>query len=550
MKLIVAVGVLLLVSLVTCRSVPKGADPPKWDKSYVVTGTLSLPYAELEEPFMAYFDPKMNRSRMDFYGNIVQTFTRGDVGKYGSTYKLAYMTTGTNATSYNVRGCFKTDGDVNTTVSPQSVLPDLTNFKQMGDAMLLEGKNVTMWYMVDTHGSKTSKYTMYLSADDMSPVRYEMYGYDSLLGSHFDKYYVDYSDFSEQVIPEKMFYVPDNDTCGGFPGPGDAESRILMNPMREYINHDDTHHQEMFAQFKAKHNKNYADEKEHASRESIFRQNVRYIHSKNRSPITYTLAVNHIADLSRTELRMMNGRRPSKGYNGGQPFNKNLYTAPLPDSLDWRLFGAVNPVKDQAVCGSCWSFGTTGTIEGAYFLATGKLIRLSQQELMDCSWGQGNNACDGGEDFRAYQWIMQNKGGLASEDSYGMYKGQDWKCRSKNVTGTAQLDSYVNVTSGDQEALKLAMFSHGPISVGIDASHLSLSFYANGVYYEEACRNDPDGLDHAVLAVGYGVMHGQEYWLVKNSWSTYWGNDGYVLMSQKNNNCGVATDATFVRIAK
>ena len=62
--------------------------------------------------------------------------------------------------------------------------------------------------------------------------RYEMYGYDSLLGSHFDKYYVDYKSYSEQVIPDKEFVVPNNGTCGGFPGPGDAESRILMNPMR------------------------------------------------------------------------------------------------------------------------------------------------------------------------------------------------------------------------------------------------------------------------------------------------------------------------------
>lgn len=84
--------------------------------------------------------------------------------------------------------------------------------------------------------------------------------------------------------------------------------------------------------------------------------------------------------------------------------------------------------------------------------------------------------------------------------------------------------------------------------MGIDASHKSFGFYANGVYYEPECGNDPNSLDHAVLAVGYGVMNGEAYWLVKNSWSTHWGNDGYVLMSQKDNNCGVATDATYVEI--
>ena len=94
--------------------------------------------------------------------------------------------------------------------------------------------------------------------------------------------------------------------------------------------------------------------------------------------------------------------------------------------------------------------------------------------------------------------------------------------------------------------MKVALAKQGPLSVGIDASHRSLSFYSSGIYYEPKCDNTPDGLDHAVLAVGYGEINGEKYWLVKNSWSTHWGNDGYVLMSQKDNNCGVATAATFV----
>ncbi len=94
------------------------------------------------------------------------------------------------------------------------------------------------------------------------------------------------------------------------------------------------------------------------------------------------------------------------------------------------------------------------------------------------------------------------------------------------------------------------MAQHGPISVGIDASHRSFSFYSNGVYYDPECSNKPDGLDHSVLAVGYGEMEGKKYWLVKNSWSTHWGNDGYVLMAQKDNNCGVATSPTYVVPAK
>ena len=113
-----------------------------------------------------------------------------------------------------------------------------------------------------------------------------------------------------------------------------------------------------------------------------------------------------------------------------------------------------------------------------------------------------------------------------------------------------QISGYVNVTSGSNEALRVAIAKHGPISVSIDAGHKSLSFYSYGVYYEPKCKNTPGGLDHCVLAVGYGSLGGKDYWLVKNSWSTHWGNDGYVLMSAKDNDCGVATAATYVEAAK
>ena len=122
-------------------------------------------------------------------------------------------------------------------------------------------------------------------------------------------------------------------------------------------------------------------------------------------------------------LLRLRGRLHSKGPNGGAPFSYSAYElASTPKSLDWRLYGAVTPVKDQASCGSCWSFGTVGTLEGANFLKTGNLVRFSQQALVDCSWGFGNNGCDGGEDFRVYNFMMKH-GGIPTEDSYGPYLG-------------------------------------------------------------------------------------------------------------------------------
>uniref|UniRef100_A0A452GK06 Peptidase C1A papain C-terminal domain-containing protein n=1 Tax=Gopherus agassizii TaxID=38772 RepID=A0A452GK06_9SAUR len=203
--------------------------------------------------------------------------------------------------------------------------------------------------------------------------------------------------------------------------------------------------------------------------------------------------------------------------------------------------GAVTPVKDQAVCGSCWSFATTGAMEGALFLKTGVLTPLSQQVLIDCSWGFGNHACDGGEEWQAYEWIKKH-GGIASTESYGPYMA----CVTSELI--AKVAGYINVDPGNVTALKAALYKHGPVAVNIDASPKSFAFYANGVYYEPACGESGE-LDHAVLAVGYGVLQGESYWLIKNSWSTYWGNAGYILMSMQDNNCGVMTAATYPILA-
>jgi C1A family cysteine protease len=208
-------------------------------------------------------------------------------------------------------------------------------------------------------------------------------------------------------------------------------------------------------------------------------------------------------------------------------------------------------VKDQGICGSCWTFGTVGTLEGSYFLKYNKLVKFSEQELVDCVWPYGSIGCNGGEDWRAYSWIMSN-GGLATADSYGPYLMADDFCRatSSSVNRQLKLSGYVNVSINDETALMDALVNHGPISVAIDASHSSLSFYSSGVYYEPECKNGPNDLDHAVLLVGYGTdATGGDYWIIKNSWSTHWGDQGYVKMSRKNNNCGVETSPTYAIIA-
>lgn len=288
-----------------------------------------------------------------------------------------------------------------------------------------------------------------------------------------------------------LFSHIDASPCVPFPGPGFGHYS-LFNPMSEFMhphNVATVHHVDNeFGRFLGKHNKLYRTQDEHEHRRTIFRQNLRYIHSMNRAQLGYSLGVNHLADKTSDELKALRGYRPSGVYNGGKPFEHSTSKAEmadLPDQHDWRLYGAVAQVKDQSVCGSCWSFGTIGAIEGAYFLKNGgNMVRLSQQALIDCSWGYGNNGCDGGEDFRAYQW-MEKMGGVPTEEEYGGYLGQDGYCHVNNLTLVAPITGWVNVTSGDANSLKIALLKNGPISVAIDASVRSFSFYSHGVYFDE-----------------------------------------------------------------
>lgn len=516
---------------------------------YHVSGVIQLPYAEISEPFESWIDVEAGFSRIDYYGGAAKTLQRKGRGQdYGANFKIVPMS---DETVLNKISCFLSNGTQEDTVDVQHTIPDLSTFQDLGPADW-RGISCEMYQSVDQVGNKKSTYTYYINSATKHPVHYEMFGYDTLIGSHFDKYTIDYFNYDEEPIDPATFRITDSMTCTGFPGPGleHTSPRVLFNPMSEYISrHGEEYLQSSFDEFKQTHGHTYTD-KEHHQRLNIFRQNVRYINTRNRAALSYKMKINKFADRTDDELRVLRGRRYTKGYNGGLPFPQNELLKSIkdiPDSIDWRIMGAVTPVKDQGICGSCWSFGTTGVIEGAYFVKHGTIIRLSEQDLIDCSWGFGNNGCDGGEDFRSYQYIMKH-GGIALEDDYGQYLQEDSFCHHDNTTIGAKLVGYVNITEGDEEALRIAIASQGPVSVAIDAAHKGFLFYASGVFYDPQCGNTPDALDHAVLAVGYGTLNGDDYWLVKNSWSTYWGNDGYVLMSRKDNNCGVATAATYVMV--
>lgn len=202
----------------------------------------------------------------------------------------------------------------------------------------------------------------------------------------------------------------------------------------------------------------------------------------------------------------------------------------LPAQVDWREKGAVTPVKNQGACGSCWAFSATGSLEGQHFRKTGKLVSLSEQNLVDCV--KGDN-CGGGDYDQAFTYIKKN-GGIDTEKSYP-YAGSNGMCFYNASSVGATDKGFVRVTRGSESALMKAIASVGPVSVAIDASRVSFQFYKHGIYNNPNCGGII--LDHAVLAVGYG----DGYFLVKNSWGADWGEKGYIKMTRDGSNqCGIA----------
>jgi cathepsin L len=206
------------------------------------------------------------------------------------------------------------------------------------------------------------------------------------------------------------------------------------------------------------------------------------------------------------------------------------------DSLDWRNSNAVTDVKDQGTCGACWSFSATGSIEGAWAIAKGTLVSLSEQQLIDCSTAQGNQGCNGGLMDDAFTYVEAN--GIGSEDSYPYTATGPNTCQS--VTTVATISSFVDVTPLNEADL-LSAVNIGPVSIAIEADQPVFQYYSSGVLDSSACGTT---LDHGVLIVGYGTST-EDYWIVKNSWGSSWGQSGYVYLARNKNTCGLAQDPSY-----
>lgn len=220
-----------------------------------------------------------------------------------------------------------------------------------------------------------------------------------------------------------------------------------------------------------------------------------------------------------------------------------LESAILPKSVDWRKKGAVTSIKEQGHCGSCWAFAAAGSLEAQKYRKTGRLVSLSVQNLVDCLKTDGKRKCSGRTIHAAFDYLKRNDG-IESEKTYP-YKAVGGSCKYDPRDSAVSIRKYVVIPEDNEKALQEAIATVGPIAVGIDASHKSFQFYSSGIYREPKCN--PDDIDHAMLVVGYGTdKHGKDYYILKNSWGTDWGENGYMRIARnRNNSCGIASNGVY-----
>jgi len=478
---------------------------------------------------------------------------------------------------------------------PQSylgfILPDLSEkrWEYAGtEKYERTGRRANAWRWDLSEGDVEMHYVMYTDADDDSPLELNMLGINLYTGGHKDRYiaysygYVEVSDgfpaglFAppedldcSQSEPDALTSLPQKPLENNLPrahllphllrGVDRVRPSHLLRALMPNVHFGDA----AYDVFCHRHGRRHSSPKEYHTRHRHFKDSARFVEARSKSSSSFAdsnnrhhaVGLNHLADLSRQEYLSLLGRRPGSGRAGHAIATLRNFTTPnshfLPGEVIWKGTPVDSPVRDQAACGSCWAFSAVASLESALYRATGRPHLLSEQHMIDCGW-EGptpTTGCYGGEQADALGWALRN-GGLAAAEKYP-YRGVNDFCR--RGVKAIPLAGHTVVVEGGEEAVMAALLAKGPMAVSVDAESDEFRFYAGGVYSNPECATAAADLNHAVIVSGYGIANGADgtpipYWLVKNMWSPYWGEDGYIRIARKPNDCGIATQPLYVEL--
>ena len=217
----------------------------------------------------------------------------------------------------------------------------------------------------------------------------------------------------------------------------------------------------------------------------------------------------------------------------------------IPANWNWTAEGKVSPVKNQGSCGSCWTFSTVGTLESHSLLKYNSTDYYAEQQLVDCAGDFDNHGCNGGLPSHAFEYIY-HAGGISTETAYP-YFAVDHNCTVNSDSFALKVNGgSFNITEGDEVELKDAIYFNGSVSVAYQVVD-DFRNYHSGVYTSDSCHNSTSDVNHAVVAVGYGTdaATGLDYWLIKNSWGTDFGEQGFFQIQRGVNMCGIAVCNSF-----
>jgi len=297
--------------------------------------------------------------------------------------------------------------------------------------------------------------------------------------------------------------------------------------------------QALFEEFAAAVGRIYQSAEEREQRFAVFAENLGHI--QKMQELDSSAMYSHTTPLADWTVEEFSARNTLQThlFDGLAHIQDQVHNTSIPDSFDWREKGAVNQVKNQAQCGSCWAFSTVANIEGVNFVKTQKLVSLSEQELVDCD-KSSDEGCKGGLPSNAFKYMISTRTGLELESKYP-YTARDGTCSAQKANELVFISAWKQIST-DEKQIAAALVQYGPLSIGINAG--PMQFYHGGIADPWTILCNPKSLDHGVAIVGYGSESSKPYWTIRNSWGESWGEKGYYRIVRGKGKCGLNTMVT------